>query len=285
MDARERVLIGGGEVSRSRILLLWVVAAMLLAVAVPVAAITNGDLDRDDHPFVVLVVADFGDGGWRCSGTMLTPTVVLTAGHCVSNLPDPTPLDAMRVFTESDVDNGINNYPEAGPNSVEAVSWHVHPGYETLGPWFEYDVGVVILEEPGVTGLSEYGELPELDELDAYKTMRGKDKLWFTAVGYGLQQINPVFVQADRVRMVSYPKLIQMNAPGYTGDFSLLLSNNHSTGGTCFGDSGGPNFIKDTKVVGGVTSFGMNGNCAGTGGVFRMDRENALGFVETFLES
>jgi secreted trypsin-like serine protease len=254
---------------------------MLLAVAVPVAAITNGDLDGEDHPFVVLVVADVGDGGWRCSGTLLTPTVVLTAGHCVSNLPDTTPIDAMRVFTESDVDNGDNSYPEAGNNSVEAVEWYPHPSYEIDGPWFMFDVGVVILAEPILLG--EYGELPELDELDAYKTMRGKNKLTFTSVGYGLQQINPVFVQADRVRMVAYPKLIQMNAPGYTGDFSLLLSNNHSTGGTCFGDSGGPNFIGDSNVVGGVTSFGMNGNCAGTGGVFRMDRANALDFVNGFL--
>lgn len=267
--------------SRSRVLLLLLVAAMLLAVAVPVAAITNGDLDGEDHPFVVLVVADVGDGGWRCSGTMLTPTVVLTAGHCVSNLPDTTPIDAMRVFTESDVDNGDNSYPEAGNNSVEAVEWYPHPSYEIDGPWFMFDVGVVILAEPILLG--EYGELPELDELDAYKTMRGKNKLTFTSVGYGLQQINPVFVQADRVRMVAYPKLIQMNAPGYTGDFSLLLSNNHSTGGTCFGDSGGPNFIGDSNVVGGVTSFGMNGNCAGTGGVFRMDRANALDFVNGFL--
>ena len=268
---------------RSRFLLLLVVAAMLLAVAVPVAAITHGDLDGDDHPYVVLLVADVGDDGWRCSATLLSPTVVLTAGHCVSNLPDTTPIDAMRVFTESDVDNGDNSYPEAGNNSVEADDWYVHPGYEVEGPWFMFDVGVVILEGDGATGLSTYGTLPEVDSLDAYKTMRGKNRLTFTSVGYGLQQINPVFVQADRVRMVAYPKLIQMNAPGYTGDFSLLLSNNHSTGGTCFGDSGGPNFIGDSNVVGGVTSFGMNGNCAGTGGVFRMDRANALDFVNGFL--
>ena len=43
--------------------------------------------------------------------------------------------------------------------------------------------------------------------------------------------------------MVAHPRLIQINVPGYGGDFSLLLSNNANTGGTCFGDSGGPNFI------------------------------------------
>jgi secreted trypsin-like serine protease len=101
----------------------------------------------------------------------------------------------------------------------------------------------------------------------------------FTAVGYGLQQINPVFVQSERVRMYARPHLIQINVPGYGGDFSLLLSNNHSTGGTCFGDSGGPNFIGTSNVVGGVTSFGKNGNCAGTGGVYRVDRADDLDWL------
>jgi secreted trypsin-like serine protease len=102
-------------------------------------------------------------------------------------------------------------------------------------------------------------------------------------VGYGLQKINPVFVESARVRMVAHPRLLQINVPGFTGDFSILLSNNASTGGTCFGDSGGPNFIGTTMVIGGVTSFGINGNCAGTGGVFRMDRQNVLDFVDDFM--
>ena len=89
--------------------------------------------------------------------------------------------------------------------------------------------------------------------------------------------------QSDYNRWVAYPKLNQINVPGFTGDFSLLLSNNAHTGGTCFGDSGGPNFLGSTNVVAGVTSFGINGNCAGTGGVFRMDREAALDFVNGYL--
>ena len=123
------------------------------------------------------------------------------------------------------------------------------------------------------------------------KTQRGQQDVTFTAVGYGLQQIvdnpvkGPIHIQADKVRMVAYPKLNQINAPGFTGDYSLLLSNNHSTGGTCFGDSGGPNFLGDSNVVAGVTSFGMNGNCGGTGGVFRMDKQDVLDFVQSFLKN
>jgi secreted trypsin-like serine protease len=69
---------------------------------------------------------------------------------------------------------------------------------------------------------------------------------------------------------------------GFTGDGSLLPSNNAATGGTCFGDSGGPNFIGDTNVVAGVTSFGLNGTCAGTGGIYRIDRADDLNWLATF---
>jgi len=84
--------------------------------------------------------------------------------------------------------------------------------------------------------------------------------------------------------MVAEPHLIAIIVPGFVGDFSLLLSNNYSTGGTCFGDWGGPNFLGDSNIiVAGVTSFGLNRNCAGTGGVFRMDRESVLDFVISYL--
>ena len=86
---------------------------------------------------------------------------------------------------------------------------------------------------------------------------------------------------ANRVHMVAHPKLLQINLPGYGGDFSLLLSNNHATGSTCFGDSGGTNFVGDSNVTGGVTSFGKNGNCAGTGGVCRVDRADDLNWLAT----
>lgn len=255
---------------------------ILVIVISPVGAITDGELDGENHPHVVLLIMDVGgEPTWRCSATLLSPTVVLTAGHCASNYPGP-PATGFRIFTESDVENGDNNYPYAGPNSVEAVAWAAHPEYENAPFWY-HDVGVVILEEPGVV-LDTYGTLPEVDQLDAMKTRRGRQDTTFTAVGYGLQRINPVFIESEKIRMYAEPRLIQINVPGFTGDFSLLLSNNHSTGGTCFGDSGGPNFLGDSNVVAGVTSFGINGNCAGTGGVFRMDRQDVLDFVTPFLE-
>lgn len=255
---------------------------LLLMVTIPASAITDGELDGDGHPHVVLLIMDVGGTpAYRCSATLLSPTVVLTAGHCTSNYPGP-PYTGMRIFTESDVQNGDNDYPfGGGNNTIEAAEWYTHPDYETA-PFFFHDVGVVILAEPFDPGT--FGELPEADQLDTLKTKRGKQDTTFTAVGYGLQRINPVFVEAEKIRMYAEPRLIQINVPGFTGDFSLMLSNNHSTGGTCFGDSGGPNFLGDSNVVAGVTSFGLNGNCAGTGGVFRMDRQDVLDFVSPFLD-
>lgn len=271
---------------KTLIALLMVVAVLAIAVSL-VGAITDGELDGDGHPHVVLLLMEVGgEPMYRCSGTLLSPTVLLTAGHCTSNYPDE-PFSGMRVFTESDVQNGDNNYPYAGPNSVEAAAWYVHPLFETEDPFYMHDVGIVILEEPGVVGLDVYGVLPELDQLDELPMPSGKwDKTTFTSVGYG-QQI--IFtdeaqweMQSERIRMVAYPFLKQINVPGITGDYSLWLSNNHATGGTCYGDSGGPNFLGDSNIVAGVTSFGMNETCSGSGGVFRTDRADVLDFIDDY---
>ncbi len=239
--------------------------------------VTYGSLDGNTHPAVVLIIMDVaGEPAFRCSGTVIAPKVVLTAGHCAGA---PGEFSGMRVFTESDVENGNNNYPFAGPNTIEAKEWHSHPLF-TEAQFYRHDVGVVLLSREVKLAASAYGKLPRLNQLDALQP--GSSTL-FTAVGYGLQKINPVFIEAEKVRMFAEPWLVQINTPGFTGDFSLLLSNNASSGGTCFGDSGGPNYVGSSSVIAGVTSFGLNGTCGGTGGVFRLDRKNVLDFVNQYL--
>lgn len=251
-------------------------------------AVTDGVLDGQGHPYVVLLLMEVdGAPAFRCSGTLLSPTVLLTAGHCTNDFPD-SPYTGMRVFTESDVQAGIgtkNNYPYGGGKySVEAVSWAAHPLYET-GPFYLHDVGVVILQKPGVK-LDTYGTLPSVNQFDSFKPKRG-DKISFTSVGYGLQQSFPDAASwkehNSKTRYVANPYLIQING-GIVGNYSMLLSNNAYSGGTCFGDSGGPNFLGNSNVVAGITSFGMNSNCAGTGGVFRTDRQDVLDFVNSYLK-
>lgn len=240
--------------------------------------ITYGALDGNAHPAVVLVVMDIGgEPAFRCSGTLIAPKVVLTAGHCTG---EPGEFSGMRIFTESDVENGHNNYPFAGPNTVEAASWESHPLF-TERAFYLHDVGVIRLKKAVRLSADQYGKLPTVNQLDA---LQPGEATRFTAVGYGVQRINPAFVEAEKIRMSAEPHLVQINTPGFTGDFSLLLSNNASSGGTCFGDSGGPNYVESSNVIAGVTSFGLNGTCGGTGGVFRLDRQNVLDFVTPFLQ-
>lgn len=253
-----------------------VLGALVLLSAGPVMAVTDGELDGEAHPHVGLMIFDAGGGpSHRCSGTLISPTIMLTAGHCTFGT------DGGRVwFNADEATIRADGYPFAGAQSIEFISITTHPDFPTA-PFFFNDVGMVMLSTPVI--LDEYGILPAVDELDKLKTERGRQNQTFTAVGYGLQLINPVFIESSLDRMVAYPHLIQINVPGFTGDFSMLLSNNHSTGGTCFGDSGGPNFIGDSNVIGGVTSFGINGNCAGTGGVFRIDRQGVQNFINMWL--
>lgn len=261
--------------SKKILLTAFTLMAILVLAVSPVAAVTDGEPDGDGHPYVGLMIAQTAEGDplWRCSGTLLSPTLFLTAGHCTE-----APTAHVEIWFDADVESGIpaNGYPFTG--EVGGTPY-THPQYNPSA-FFLYDLGVVVLDEPVV--MDTYGVLPEQDVLDSLARRRGKQDVSFTAVGYGLQESFPDAaswkMNNARIRMVAHPHLIQING-GLVGDFSLLLSNNANTGGTCFGDSGGPNFIGDSNVVAGVTSFGMNGNCAGTGGVYRVDRADDLGWL------
>ena len=259
--------------------LIALVAVLAAAVvALPASAITDGSPDGDAHPFVGLMVAQDSSGTplWRCSGTLISSTLFLTAGHCTE-----APAAHVEIWFDADVESGIpaNGYPLTGEASGTPFT---HPQYDP-NAFYLHDLGVVVLDEP--VAASSYGALPSLDQLDALKSGKVKQDTFFTAVGYGLQKAFPDAASwkdvALRVRMVSHPRLIQINT-GYTGDGSMILSNNANTGGTCFGDSGGPNFLGDSNVVAGVTSFGKNGTCAGQGGVYRVDRADDLDWLATF---
>ena len=278
---------------RKLTVVLAVLAGSLITFAVPAVAITDGQPDANGHPYVGLMVAQDSGGNplWRCSGTLLSSAVFLTAGHCTE-----APAAHAEIWFASHVD-ADSHYVSKGDGGMGcddvAVSGYpchgdtggtvyTHPDYDPNAFFFR-DLGVVKLTTPHAS--STYGALPAADQLDALKKAQGQKDITFTAVGYGLQAAFPDAAswkdQQDTTRMFASPKLIQINVPGRTGDYSLLLSNNHSTGGTCFGDSGGPNFIGTTNVIGGVTSYNRNDTCAGTGGVYRLDRSWNLDWLSS----
>jgi hypothetical protein len=258
-------------VTRRSIAMLIALALVVGLGSAPASAITNGELDGNGHPYVGLMVAQDAKGNplWRCSGTLLSATLYLTAGHCTE-----APAARVEIWFDADVESGIpgNGYPFKG--DVGGTPY-THPRYDP-GAFYLYDLGVVVLDKP--VRKKAYGKLPSLGQNTAYSNANPGESARYTAVGYGLQQINPAFREAERVRMYSTPHRVQIDG-GIVGDFSILLSNNHSSGGTCFGDSGGPNFIGTSRVVGGVTSFGLNGTCGGTGGVYRLDTADDLDWL------
>jgi secreted trypsin-like serine protease len=264
---------------RNKMLFVVFSVIVILAVAVsPVGAVTDGEPDGDGHPYVGLMVAQDADGNpmWRCSGTLLNSRIFLTAGHCTE-----APAAHVEIWFDADMqtDAAAKGYPFTG--DVGGTPY-THPQFNP-NAFYLYDLGVVVLDKP--MKMKKYGALPKLDSLDKFATQRGQQDVTFTAVGYGLQMSFPDAASWQehnvKVRMVAYPKLDQINT-GFTGTQSLLLSNNANTGGTCFGDSGGPNFVGNSNVVGAVTSFGVNGTCGGTGGVYRVDRADDLNWLATF---
>jgi V8-like Glu-specific endopeptidase len=239
--------------------------------------ITHGTVDGNAHPAVVLLVMDVdGVPTFACSGTLIAPTFVLTAGHCAG---EPGEFSAIRIFTESDVSGGNNNFPFDGPNSIPATAWAAHPLFSGA-TFFLHDVGMVKLASPVNLPSNEYGTLPEVNQLNGLKP---SSHTLFTVVGYGLQRFNPAHLVGRFIREFATPHLVQINKPN-TGTFSLLLSTNASSGGQCRGDSGGPVYLGSSNVIAGVTSFGRNRNtCSALAGTFRLDRPDVLSFINGFI--
>lgn len=268
---------------RKTLIALAAAAAAVVAVASPASAITRGgELDGDDHPYVGVMVAKDADGNpiWRCSGSLISPTVYVTAGHCTES-----PAVTAEIWFESDVQAGRpdNGYPFEGDTSVTGTTY-THPLYDP-NAFYLYDLGVVVLEQP--VELDRYAELPSEGYVDGLGKGRSNS---VTAVGYGLQarSANPVKPEKTIASVTRYQaELMIVDTKGVAGigslpeSNSLILSGDAKHGGTCSGDSGGPALDGDTLIA--VTSFGLNLNCAGIGGSFRIDRELELAWISSFL--
>ena len=260
--------------------------------------ITNGQPDGSNHPYVGLVVFDWDNDtdpstppvpGWRCTGILLSPTVVLTAGHGTDGAV------AARVWFDagpipSVADGG--EYPYGGSTSYEGIPYTM-PGFgyylsnAGLPGFITCDVGIVVLSEPvPASVVSQYGLLPAVGVADTLPV-----KTFVDLVGYGVQyQVTPRNeggpYEAWRGTKTRYYAPAQLISGKFAfSDRFLRVSQNaaQGKGGTAFGDSGGPVFQAGSRTVLATTSFGSNSNCAGTGYYYRIDQSEVLEWISSFL--
>jgi hypothetical protein len=280
---------------RKSLLASMLVLTLLIA---PLSAITGNWVEDFEHPFVGLVVFydDDGEFLWRCSGTLLSPTVFLTAGHCADIEGGAV---TARVYFQQDAGanydpatqlDPVSGYPEtcaAGTEGVTCATSDQIYNYDFTGQLTipnTHDVGLLILDQP--IYLSEYGQLAEPGTLDSLATSRGLDDAVFTVSGYGLTyrpNANAPFAATSyRSRLMAESTLVNLNSALNYGFNLQTQGNGNGRGGTCGGDSGGPVFLGDysSNLVVAVTSFGLNSLCRGTDFAYRVDTVDVQAWIE-----
>jgi hypothetical protein len=253
---------------RSLLRALLATTVVALAIAAPSGAILNGKPDTA-HPYVgILVTVVDGKRVPVCSGFLVSPTVFVTAGHCVAALGGTLPafVSFDQAYTgESDLLLG-----KAVPN----------PAFRVVG---EHEIAAVLLEEE-VTTDNGYAQLPRLGLLDSLNKRKGLQDLSLTIVGYGANDVIKGGYDVQLVRSFASSRLLNVTSAN-AGGFNLQLSSNpgQGKGAICFGDSGGPALLGSSNVVVGINSYVNNRQCSGNAFAFRMDTVESLSFLASYL--
>ena len=248
---------------RRRLLGAAAVLATILASASAAHAVTFGAPDGDDHPAVGGLVADqaYSDGTWTyCSGSLVSPTVFLTAAHCGE--------DGSRVrVTFSSV------YHDGDP--VYAGTFHANPAYGG-GESDPHDVAVVVLDQ-AVAGITPV-RLPAAHSLSS---LRQGTRI--TAVGYGAYEVTGGKGGGHRYLYDDVRQAGTGTLRSVTRSW-LRISENPATGdaGGCFGDSGGPNFLAGTDIEAATTITG-DALCKSTNTAYRLDTPSARTFLGQYV--
>jgi hypothetical protein len=273
------------------------VLVALAIVVMPVLAITGNWIDDDEHPYVGMVAFYDADGDfiWRCTGSLISPTKLLTAGHCADT--DEGAVTA-RVWFQQDAGanydpatqyDPVSGYPNdcaAGTQGILcATSDEIYNyGFANFAGYPNtHDVGLVILDQP--ISMPEYGQLPAVGTLDKLDKARGLKDTVFTVSGYGLtystNEKSPLPNISYRIRLMASSTLVNIGSKSTDGYNLQTQGNGDGRGGTCSGDSGGPVFLgpSSSNLIVAVTSFGKNAICRGTDFSYRLDRQEVLDWI------
>jgi len=275
--------------ARIPVLALVLSVMFILCTVLPAGAIQFGTPDDGNHPYVVMCIFDVGGfPAWRTTGFLISSTVVITAGHGTYGTSGGrvTNSETIPPYTGNATD-----YPFPGPWAVEAAEIYTHPDYRTgLGPgnglpqFDSYDVGIVILSEP--ICLCEYAALPDPYLVDTLSNMAGVD-----LVGYGVNEQQrgggvPPYYTWTWERMRYYAPANVVPGQGRISDMFVKLTANpgQGTGGTTFGDSGGPILLAGTNIVIANNSFVTNANCDGVTYAQRIDIPDVLDWIDETID-
>jgi hypothetical protein len=303
----------GPQMRLSLTLATLAMAALLLAS--PAFAITGGRPDNGDHPYVALMQTyDANRVPLQvCSGSLISPTVFLTAGHCVAEpravhaeiwldsgpiLPDVNYLLAL--FLDPNFTGSCNHTPAFKGYPCDGDSGgtpHAHPDFcfdcrPGLANEVSRDVAVVTLDRP--VAKATVGRFAELPAPRQVETLANRSMIDLTGYGVQYQQqgVPGKYFSApppgsrwagSGQRMRSAAELVAGSFAGADERIRFTLNANQGTGGICFGDSGGPDLVGGTDTVLAVNSFVTNHNCSGVGYSERVDVPEVLAWIRGFM--
>jgi secreted trypsin-like serine protease len=264
-----------------RLITGFAVVVAWLAIAVgPAGAITFGQPDGNRHPNVGALLADWDPDSpgldILCSGTLIAPTVFLTASHCTAFFEslDIAPHDVWVTFAPT--------YDEQSTSTAGLFrgTYHTNPLFGSGGANNTFDIATVVLDtSPGLTPAA----LPEVGLLSGLKANGDIYDETFTAVGYGtvrdVKTGGPHAFFFDGIRRYALQSFLSLQNAWLT----LNMNPSTGSGGTCYGDSGGPHFLGgvSSNLIVSVTVTG-DAMCRATDKTYRLDTPWARDFLEQF---
>jgi hypothetical protein len=259
-------------------------AALAMFLPAPAGAIVGGEIDGELHPNVGMFYFTRDGARFRCSATLVSPTVVLTAAHCTDGASD-----VWVTFDSVAQPDPTRATAPGDPSRFIVGAAHAHPDWnQKLQLKDLLDIGVVVLDSPAASiwpGITP-APLPTAGLLDELAAKGGLKKIPFEVVGYGVffeqPESTPRTPTAVRDLTRRFTTAPLQNINGETVKLQESDGDAKFGGGTCFGDSGGALLLLGLLV--GDTSWGGSQWCSGgAGGYQRTDTPDARAFLAQFI--